>query len=409
MAERDKVAHLLRRATFGPLSGEVDAAERAGYNAAVETLINAPASPVVYPVLEADPYATINRQATREEKQKAQQAQREQVQQLTAWWLNQMTTAGNLFSEKLVFFWHGHWATSVQKVNSAHLMLAQQRVFRTHGLKDFDDFTKAMLRDAALIFWLDGQKNTRKAPNENLARELMELFTLGIGNYTEGDVKEAARALTGWTIDRATGVTRLEPARFDDGSKTILGRTAPFNVDSLADLLVEKSAGFVAARLWFRFAGPGPVPPDALERMTAAGSDIAAMAKAMFLSPEFGETKGKLVKQPVEWLLGALRQLGIEDRTAFYRGLSALDQVPLRPPSVGGWPSGTAWLTTFSTQTRLQAAEGLAARAKVTARGPDELARLLSVEAWTPRTREILSKAKNPLAMALASPEYAVH
>jgi uncharacterized protein (DUF1800 family) len=151
------------------------------------------------------------------------------------------------------------------------------------------------------------------------------------------------------------------------------------------------------------------VPPDALERMTAAGRDTAAMVKAMFLSPEFGETKGKLVKQPVEWLLGALRQLGIEDRAMFYRGLSALDQVPLRPPSVGGWPSGTAWLTTFSTQTRLQASETLSARAKVTARGPDELAKLLSVQAWTPRTREILSRAKNPLAMALASPEYAVH
>ncbi len=415
MPEREKVAHLLRRATFGPTMREVDAAQQRGFEATLQMLVR-PSSPddLSYPRLEADPYAALTRQSTREQRQAAQKTRREQVQQITGWWLDRMVTAERQLTEKLVFFWHGHWATSVQKVNSAHLMLAQQQVFRSRAHGPFGDFVKAMLRDSALILWLDGQRNTRKAPNENLARELMELFTLGIGNYTEADVKESARALTGWTIDRTTGVASLEPNKFDDGQKTILGRTAKFDVDSLADHLMSQAAApkFVASRLWLRFGSAEPIPSGVLESMSAAG-DVASMMTAMLRSEEFGRAQGQLVKQPVEWLVGAVRQLAISgDRSAFYKGLTALDQVPFRPPSVAGWPSGNAWLTTFSAQTRLRVAEALAAKAVTVPSGADEAARVLCVDAWTDRTRQLLEGVKDPrrrLALALASPEYAVH
>ena len=231
MADRDRFAHLLRRATFGATAEEVDQAERAGVRRrgggvgdtrAARSRCGGHAAPRRWaPILTrrwtATPPANSGRRPSG--------SRRDQIQAITAWWVDRMTAAEHQLHEKLVFFWHGHWATSVQKVDSAQLMLVQQEVFRRHATGQFGPFVKAMLRDAALIRWLDGQRNTRKAPNENLARELMELFTLGIGNYTEDDVKAGARALTGWAIDRVTGQVRLEPARFDDGVKTILGKT----------------------------------------------------------------------------------------------------------------------------------------------------------------------------------------
>lgn len=439
MAERERVAHLLRRATFGPTADEVDRAERAGYAATVERLLrpdgdDAGAARTPVPELGADPYLNLPKGASREQRQRARQARKAQVQELTHWWVDRMIAAEHQLTEKLVFFWHGHWATSVQKVNSAHLMLAQQQVFRAAGRGDFGVLVRAMLRDAALIRWLDGQRNTRRAPNENLARELMELFTLGIGAYTEADVKAAARALTGWTLDRDAGRATFQPARHDRSDKTVLGHTGPLDADGLAAVLLDQPAAgtFLPARLWFRFASGQPMPDGARDRLAAAfaGRDVTALLRALLTDDEFARTGGQLVKQPVEWLVGAARQLGAtgteagrKQRKQLYQGLNRLDQVPFRPPSVGGWPAGTAWLNTFSTQTRVQLAQALAAiaspafLARLTAAPadarPEALARLLVVDAWTDRTRAVLADAakdaRRLTVLGLISPEYAVH
>src|SRR2546430_6296259 len=271
MATRAQLAHLLRRATFGPRAEEVDAAERAGFDATLASLL-APTSPdagaarTPVPSLGSDPLAALPKGADRATRQKAQQELRQQVQQVMLWWLDRLVAADHQFAEKLVFFWHGHWATSVEKVRSAVLMLRQQQTFRDLGYGDFGPFLKAMLRDPALIIWLDGQQNTRAAPNENLARESMELFTLGVGNYTEADVRAAARALTGWQVRRTDGVATLNPQRHDGGQKTILRRTGPFDTDRDAELLLAPPAngGFLAARPWYRFASGGNPPPRRL-------------------------------------------------------------------------------------------------------------------------------------------------
>jgi uncharacterized protein (DUF1800 family) len=428
----------MRRTTFGPTAAEVAAAERAGPGATLEQLLRptgqdrgAAASP---PPDFADPYAGLSRNASREDRQRAQQQWRNQLRQTADWWLDRMVAAEHQFTEKLVFFWHGHWATSAQKVRSASMMLGQLATFRRLGGGDFTVFAKAMVRDPALIWWLDGHRNTPAAPNENLARELMELFTVGIGHYTETDVKEAARALTGWSIDRASATSVFYRRRHDNARKTILGVTAAHQADSLVDVLLRQPAhpGFLAGRLWFRFASGAPMPPETATRLTAAYGprrDVTAVLRAMFTDQAFTATSGQLVKQPVEWLVGALRQLGIRPRTlgereraALLGGLDALDQVPLRPPSVGGWPSGTAWLTTSSAQARLRLAELLATRAATPvveelAGTPaplrvDVLARLLVVDAWTDRTRAVLAtvagEPRRLLALGLASPEYTV-
>ncbi|MEO3927953.1 DUF1800 domain-containing protein [Micromonosporaceae bacterium B7E4] len=433
MVDRDAVVHLLRRATFGPTAAEVEAAGRAGLAATLDRLLapvgadpGAAATPA--PDLGADPYAGITKESGREQRQQAQKKRAEQARGLVDWWLDRMVAAEHQLTEKLVFFWHGHWATSVRKVKSAQLMLGQLDTFRRYGRGPFEALVRAMVRDPALILWLDGQKNTRTAPNENLARELMELFTLGIGHYTEADVKAGARALTGWQVDRRTGEARFVRRRHDPAGKTILGRTAAFDADSYARLLAARpeSGAFVAARLWARFAGADVPLPAALAGTAGTTTEVL---RALFTAPEFGPARGGLVKQPVEWAVGAMRQLGIrpgklpdQQRRELANRLAGMDQVPLRPPSVGGWPAGPAWLTTSSLQARMRLAALLAGAAapEVTRRlagtarddRPEALARLLVVDRWTPRTLAALAPlADDPrrlLVAGLVSPEYTV-
>src|SRR5262245_38150942 len=416
MADRSLVAHLLRRATFGPTAAEVDTAAAVGVDATVKLLVSPTGpDPLPLPQLGPDPYAALPAGATRDARQKAQQTARDQITALVQWWVERMVTTPHQFTEKLLFFWHGHWATSVQKVKSATMMLGQLQTMRQSGRGDFAVLVKAMLRDPALIVWLDGQQNTVRAPNENLARELMELFTLGIGNYNEDDVRQAARVLTGWAINRTTLQSYFVPNRHDNGSKPVLGKTGNFDVDSYADLLMAQPANatFLANRLWFRFASGDPIPAATADRLTAAyrpGRDVGALVRAMFTDEAFPATRAQLVKQPIEWVVGALRQLAIDptklpaaQQKQVLNGLSGLGQVPLQPPSVGGWPSDAAWLTTSSLQVRLRVAAAMSAAAGPAAVNAvstgsesakvDALARLLVVDAWTDRTRAVLTAA----------------
>ncbi|MEV6635776.1 DUF1800 domain-containing protein [Actinoplanes sp. NPDC051470] len=412
MTDRQAASHLLRRLTFGPTAAEVDAATRETTDATLDRLLEPPALPAT-PELGTDPFAA---DLTREQRMAARQDVRKQTTEATLWWLGRMAAGGaTSVAEKLTFFWHGHWATSVQKVRSARLMVAQQQTFRRYGAGDTSPLVRAMLRDPALILWLDGQKNTRKAPNENLARELMELFTLGVGNYTEDDVKAGAKLLTGWKVDRATGRATLAGPRHDATPATLLGTNGVTDVDAYADVLVRNPAHlpFITARLWLRYGStdqPAPKP--------AGTRDVTAMLRALVGSAEFAGTRGRLVKQPVEWLVGAMRQLGIKPDAKVGGILRALGQVPFRPPSVGGWPAGNAWLTTSSAQARLKAGQQLVALAPAAAEGLtggerlDALAHLLVVDVWTDRTRAALTQVKDPrklLALALATPEYTVH
>ncbi|HKO33421.1 MAG TPA: DUF1800 domain-containing protein, partial [Candidatus Limnocylindria bacterium] len=376
MADRQLIAHLLRRATFGPTAAEIDAAEAAGFDATLAALVR-PTGPdaLTLPQLGADPYAILPANAGRDARQKAQTTARDQIQALIGWWLDRMVTAPHQFSEKMLFFWHGHWATSVQKVKSAGMMLGQLQTMRQYGSGDFAVMVKQMLRDPALILWLDGQQNTARAPNENLAREVMELFTLGIGAYTEDDVKAAARSLTGWTLNRSTLQSVFVPNRHDNTNKTLLGQTGNYDVDTFADLLVSQdaNAAFLARRLWFRFASGEPMPDATGQRLVAAyrpGRDLTALVSAVFRDEAFPGTRSQLVKQPIEWMIGAVRQLSIapaqlapDRKRQLLGGLNGLGQVPLQPPSVGGWPADAAWLTTSSLQVRLRVAVALAAAA----------------------------------------------
>ena len=422
---RSAVAHLLRRAGFGASGAEIDAAAKAGYEATVAALLN-PAGPD--PGVAATPAPGF---PLAKDPKKGNAAQ---DYQLVGWWLARMAAVTQPLAEKRTFFWHGHFATSLQKVKSVGFMLKQNQTLRTLGGGDFAALAHAMVRDPAMMLWLDSAGNTLKAPNENLARELMELFTLGVGNYTEADVREAARALTGWRLD-VNGAANLVPKLHDATSKTVLGKSADFDDAALVDWLLQQpsSAKFIAARAWDRFGMPGPIPGDVSSRLQAAYGaqrDFSALLKALFLDPVFRGPQARyaLVKQPTEYVVGVLRALKIKvdasqnskDVQALRTALSGLGQTPFYPPNVGGWPEGPAWLTTAAAQTRFVFAEwavGKGDLSEVANASPsqrvDAVAHLLGVDAFSDRSsaalREVVADPKQLVTLALLAPEFLVN
>jgi uncharacterized protein (DUF1800 family) len=353
---------------------------------------------------------------------------RDQGRQLALWWLDRMVAADRPFPERLTWFWHGHFATSNQKVRNANLMAVQNATLRRLGPGDFRTLARAMIVDPAMLVWLDGTGNSVGKPNENLAREFMELFTLGVGNYTEDDVRAAARALTGWGIDVVNGTAVQRPGRHDPGPETVLGTTASFDAAGLADLLVARPASpqFLARRVWTRLVSDDPPDAPTLAALVAAygpGHDVTALVRAAVTSPAFRDPASVLVVEPVLWLVRTLRALAVPaskvPAAALAAGLTGLGQVPFDPPNVGGWPAGTPWLTTSAALARMNLATQLvevgdlgpvvaaAPAARVAA-----TADLLGLPPFTDRTATALAPlASSPPALvagALASPESCV-
>jgi uncharacterized protein (DUF1800 family) len=416
-------ALLLRRAGFGPTSAELAAGRTTGYDATL-TRLTAPTGPDLgalstpMPDLGPDPFTGLEN-PTVSQRAEADAERHRQKLLITGWWLDRLIVADHQVFEKLVFFWHGHWATSIKKVIRPRSMMAQHATLRSS--MDFSVMAHKMVEDPALMYWLDGQLNTQAAPNENLARELMELFMLGIGHYSERDIKEAGRALTGWKIDYDTPSTYFSASSHANGRKTILGVRRDFDAHSLVDHLLrhKQCPRFIAARLWFRYASHArPIPTSTQERMVAAFPDSMAMLRALFADDAFGATTGKLVKQPVEWFVGAMRQLGLRLGTfpsamveRIFRDLELMGQLPFAPPSVGGWPAGPSWFTARAAQVRLSLAGQLTAAITVDRLDADSLANLLAIDRWTDRTYSILKTVTDPrqlLTLGLASPEYLV-
>lgn len=363
------------------------------------------------------------------------QALQHQREELTLWWLDRMVAADRPWIEKRTLLWHNHWATSIQKVKSGVAMLQQNQTLRRLGGGDFRTLARAMVVDPALMVWLDADGSTAEAPNENLGRELMELFVLGVGNYSETDVRQAAAALTGWTLDRRDSPwkPRFQPRRHAAGPQTVVGETADFTAASLVDHLVglPASHAYVAGRMWGALVSHENKPSQAaLARVTTAygdDRDTAAMFRALFTDAAFADADNVLVKQPVEYVVGSLRALGVRPsklpqkaRTQVtVRTLTGLGQVPFAPESVGGWPAGAAWLTTAAAQVRIGFARNLVRQADLgdvenaaAKDRPDLLARKLGVGSWGAATRGVLTaSASDPqkvTAAALTAPEYLV-
>jgi uncharacterized protein (DUF1800 family) len=439
MPELDDAA-LIRRAAerfgFGCRPGELQWLQDAGWRAFTTARLQRPAAAdpgaAATPTPELALTDRVPRNAQPQQRRERNAERRAEQQTATLWWLDRMVRAEDQLGERLTWFWHGHFATSVQKVRQPRLMVEQNERLRGAATGAFSDLAQAMIVDPAMLIWLDGNDNTARSPNENLSREFMELFALGRGGYTEDDVQQAARALSGWRVNRSTGTATLVPARRDDRPTTILGSTANFDAPSFVTqvLAAPGSPRFVIGRLWFRLVSatpPDPATLDALARAWGPNGDIRATLVAMAAHPALRDPASTLVKQPVEWAVGLMRALGVsagalppQQQRRLLGGLTGMGQLPFRPPSVGGWPAGGAWLTTSAALSRTVAARAVAEQAalppEITAtpigQRPEVVRRLLGVDAWSGRTAQAIARVAGswPAALLVAScsPEYVV-
>ena len=354
----DEARHLLNRSSFAAQTNEIDDYAKLTREQAVDRLLSETRRTAAYPAPTwTAKYERVYRPDMTPE-QRMQANRRELVErglEIRTWWVAEMLSTPSPLTEKMTLFWHNHFATSQQKVRSAALMYRQNVLLRNYATGNFGAMLREVSKDPAMLIYLDGAQNRKGAPNENFAREVMELFTLGEGNYSEKDIKEVARAFTGWSIDTDAGEFRFRRAAHDDGSKTVFGKEGKFNGDDIVTLLLQQPATseFIVSKLWRELVSPEPdaaVVKQLAATWRAANYEIKPLLRAMFLSEAFWRSanRGVLVKSPVDLVIGSLRQFrfAVEDPAPFAVILRQLGQDLFNPPNVKGWPVGDAWLNT---------------------------------------------------------------
>ena len=339
------VAHLLRRAGFGGSPTQVAELARLDIREIVDrTLDVRAATPVVPPVALASTTTGSYQQWVA----------------MTQWWLDRMRTSPAPIVEKMALFWHGHLCSAIDKVESPQRMFDQVQLFRSKGLGSVLDLVQATAVDPAMLRYLDNDTNVVGSPNENFARELMELFTLGVNQYTQADVVAAARAWTGHGRDWQTGQYVFRPKAHDGGQKTFFGVTKAWDgPDIVREILTGKkasvSARFIAAKVWSFLAYPDPeaaVLDAIVPAYVRSGLRIDALLRAIFLHPAFYSAKAKrgLVRSPIEYMVAAMRgaQLGASVAHPEW-WCEAMGQVPYKPPNVSGWRPNGYWISSSAT------------------------------------------------------------
>ncbi len=385
LSEKEKIAHLLRRFGLGASEAEIAYYGKGGLAGAINALLD-----------ESRPDGfdfPVSRFAQKGNNLNMRGAQ--------AWWVARMLLTQNPLKEKLTLFWHDHFATSGQKVDSGNAMVAQNETIRGLAYGRFEDLLLAMSKDPAMIYWLDNQLNLKGKPNENFAREVMELFTLGVGNYSEKDVQEAARAFTGWgygrrgqnrqttqelRVPRGATVFYFDVRQHDEGVKTILGNTGPFNGDDVVGVLVgnPRTAEYIAEKMWEFFAHEKPnnaLVTRLANKYRSNGLRASVLVRAIMESPEFYSESAvrKVYKNPVDFCIATLRQLGLgaqlkaqlelDAESAPGRGMAipgavitamkAMGMELMFPPDVAGWEWGESWVSTATMVERLKWADRL--------------------------------------------------
>ena len=346
--DRKAAAHLYRRAAFGATGAELDAAVRAGPTRTIDTLCIAATSAdfETSSALLADAAVAAG-----------------EINQLAGWWIYRMLNTPDPLLEKLTLFWHGHFATSDAKVAKPRLMYGQNQLLREHARGNFRDMVLAISRDPAMLVYLDSTTNRRIHPNENYARELMELFTLGVGNYTEQDIKEVARAFTGWEI--LGDHFHFDTGQHDTHAKTFLGQTGDCDGAAAVDIILRQPAAprFIARKLARFFVLDEPALPQALieplaidlrEHDFAIGPVVRRILSSnLFFSPM---VRARKVRSPVEWVVGLPRALGASTSLLMLAQCAAdLGQALFQPPNVKGWDGGRMWINSSTLLARANA------------------------------------------------------
>ena len=365
----DDARHLLTRTGFAPTGSEIQKYAALTRDAAADRLLagvhTEARTPLPDSALEFVPRERLRKlkNAPEAERKAFLREQIEKSLELRAWWYREMLETDSPLTEKMTLFWHNHFVSSQQKVKSPVLMARQNQLLRRHALGNFGELLHAVARDPAMVVYLDNVSNKKSSPNENFAREVMELFTLGEGHYSEQDIKEAARAFTGWSLDRKTGEYRFYRMLHDSGEKTVLGRRGKFNGDEVLDILLAQpaTAEFVTGKLWREFISP---VADATEvkRLASVFRDsrynTRALMRALLTSESFyaRQNRAVLIKSPVELVVGTLRLFEIHPADLRPVALAArnLGQDVFGPPNVKGWPGGETWINSATLLGRRQ-------------------------------------------------------
>jgi len=362
----ETAAHLLNRAGFGGPPEEIAKLTDLGHDAALSSLLDYEKipDPTPNPVWAAPEPGRAERlraiqamspEARRQAQQAEQRAQAQHIIELRGWWLDRMARGPRPFQEKMVLFWHGHFATSYEKVRDAYYMWRQNELFRRLATDYWLRLLIEAGRDPAMLIWLDQAQSRKEHPNENYAREVMELFALGEGHYTEKDVTEGARALTGWSLDRDAQKFVYRPAFHDNGEKTFLGLTGNLNgEDVMAQIINQRQAAvFITGKLWNFFAGQMPsseLNSALADAFIGNARHFKPFLRVMFRSEEFYSASviRNQVKSPVQWLVGTARMLESDLPPGFISAaiLRTLGQDLFAPPNVKGWDGGITWITT---------------------------------------------------------------
>ena len=276
-----------------------------------------------------------------------------ETQRLALWWANRMLVTNRPLEEKLTFFWHGHFATSESKTRDYRMMFKQYEMFRSGATGDLRTLLVGILKDPGMLVFLDNGENVKSHPNENFGRELLELFTMGVGNYSERDVREAARSFTGWTNDALA--FKFDAAQHDDGQKAFLGQSGPFNGEDIIDIILKQpvTAEFVSGKLYRFFVREeiSPAVRTALGRtFRDSGYQVKPLMKQVLLSKDFysAPSMATQIKSPVQLVVSTYRKLGLREVPTipdFGRMTGGLGQTLFNPPNVAGWAGGRTWIT----------------------------------------------------------------
>ncbi len=359
-SERELIAHLLRRAGFGATRDELEAYTAKGYDAVVEELLH----PEQSPDIDEDILRRYHLGLMHDE-------------HLTSWtahWIYRMINSRRPLEEKIALFWHHVFATGWDKGEHTSSMIAQIALFRRVGLSDLRTILLELSRDPAMLYWLDNEENHKDAPNENYGRELMELFSMGVGHYSEDDIKQAARAFTGWTVEQPIPLypygpypTRFvyRPEDHDDSEKTFLGHTGRLGGEDIIDIIVQQPAAprFIARHLYNFFVADEPqvpswsvTPPqdqkaidDLVRAYEESGGNIRAMLRVLFNADWFKEAQFRKVKSPAELVVGTIKLSGTHrfpepGLPALAVAMGAMGQRLMNPPTVEGWHTGREWI-----------------------------------------------------------------
>lgn len=367
-----KNQHLLWRAGFGPAAGDITALPTIPTNQLLDSMFSASSKKPDYIDVASNVLDGLGKgieevvkmaqdpEKNKEQRKKMQQANRDGIKSLNLAWLREMTDSNQQMREKMSLFWHGHFACRVINVYYQQLLLDE---IRKNALGNFGDLLRAVSRSAAMINFLNNQQNRKKHPNENFAREVMELFTLGRGNYTESDVKEAARAFTGWGAN-IKGEFQFRPFQHDDDGKTILGKTGRFDGDDVIDILLEQkqTARFITTKIWRYFVNEQKVDTEKVnwlaDRFYNNQYDISKLMRDIFSASWFYDAAniGSRIKSPVELVTGMQRimPMTLQNEENLLYVQRALGQVLFFPPNVAGWPGGRQWIDSSSLILRMR-------------------------------------------------------